>query len=75
MNSAFMSVLRELKQGNSAMAISRKICNGYGQRVITGWEVGNCFAVFRSGDTSLEDESRKCLSSKDVSSSKFNVDL
>lgn len=56
------------------MAISRKICSGYGQIVITNREVGNWFATFRSGETCLEDEPFLGSSSKDVSSSSIFVD-
>lgn len=51
-------MLWEFKQGNSAKATAEKICNVYGEGLITDRAVTNWFAKFRSGNTTLKDEPR-----------------
>jgi len=51
-------MLWEFKQDNSAKATAEKICSVYGKDLISNRAIRNWFAKFRSGDTTLKDESR-----------------
>ena len=49
-------ILWEFKDNKNATETAEKICNVYGQDVITTRQVRNWFAKFRSGDISLKVE-------------------
>ena len=56
-------MLWEFKNKKNATETAKKICNVYGQDIITDRQVRNWFAKFRSGDMSLKDERRPGRSS------------
>ena len=50
-------ILWEFKNNKDTTETAKETCSGQG--VITNYQVWNCFSKFRSGDSSLKNESRQ----------------